>query len=271
MNTRTIQYLTVVTLTFAAAAPTLAQGSEPSPVLASEDGWRFKLTPYFWLGGMDGSVTKGPVTANISQDLGDVIDLLSDTFNAGAALHFEAATERWGVFADAMYLDLRAEGVGPVNGQVIDAEFQQFLGELGGFYSVAKAPRDPHATWVPSLDVLAGLRVYSMETELTPVGGTAREAGQTWFDPIIGIRGEVKAAEWLAVFGRGDIGGFGLDKGTVSNFSWNLEAGLRFDFSRTVGLSLGYRWLDVDYEDPSENFTYDVRMSGPFTALEIRF
>jgi len=221
---------------------------------------------------MQGSVSKNSFTANVDQSLGDVIDLLDDHLNFGAALHFEASHDRWGVFADAMYLDLEAVSGGDTTGDKVETLFQEFLGELGGFYSIVQSSRNqPPPMWNPRLDLLAGARVYALDSTITPPSGIERSHSETWIDPILGVRGEIKPLDWLSLFGRGDIGGFGLDKGTFSNFSWNVLAGVRFDFTRTVGLSVGYRWLDVDYENPSENFDYDIRTSGPFTALEFRF
>ena len=276
-----------VTLTAALAclvAPLSAHAQTTPPEPASEawvdpaaphdlkgGGWHFELAPYFWLAAMDGSVTKDNVTADIDQSLGDVASLLDDYFNGGLALHFEARHDRWGFIADGMYLKLQADGEHPVTHEPITADYDQFLGEIDGFYRVVDTASHPSPTWAPTLDVLAGVRVYSFETTLDPEVNKTVTGKQTWIDPILGLRGQVKPTQWLALFGRGDIGGFGLDDGTFSNFSWNVLAGLEFEFADWFALSIGYRWLDVDYKNTGDNFDYDMLVSGPFTALVFRF
>ena len=76
--------------------------------------------------------------------------------------------------------------------------------------------------------------------------------------------------EKLAFRVRGDIGGF--DIGSGSDLTWNVLGGFGYSLSERTTLWLGYRILDVDYDDGSGSdlFEYDIDMSGPIAGLAIR-
>src|SRR5688500_18620473 len=112
------------------------------------------------------------------------------------------------------------------------------------------------------MDLLGGVRVNDLDLEVNPELGATRDGSQTWIDPFIGVRGEITPAEWLTLFARGDIGGFGIEEGITSDFVWNTEAGLRFNLSRKASLAAGYRWLDTDFEEDDDDFEYDILASG---------
>jgi hypothetical protein len=41
--------------------------------------------------------------------------------------------------------------------------------------------------------------------------------------------------------------------------------------SKRVGLLLGYRWLDIDYENTDDLFVFDILQSGPMLAISYSF
>ena len=72
---------------------------------------------------------------------------------------------------------------------------------------------------------------------------------------------------------RGDFGGFGVG----SQFCWNTLAACSFMVAAQGGVTysgiLGYRALDVDYEQGSgrTKYEYDVLQHGPVSGLTIAF
>ncbi len=253
----------------APATETSHRSSTEEPALpAAPDKWSFEITPYFWLGALDGDVTARGVTASIDQDFGDVIDLLKDHLNFGASIHFEARYERWSIFIDALYMDLEGSRDGPLPGTGVDVELQQFIGEIGGSFRLAGAGREGVGRLRFVMDVLVAARVYYLDMEVDPqmLPSVGRE--ETWFDPIIGLRGEVRPLPWLGLFARGDIGGFGIGEGVTSEFSWNILTGIQLG-SQRLSFVAGYRWLDVDFEDGG--FEYDMLTHGPFLGMTMRF
>jgi hypothetical protein len=242
-----------------------------SNAIAQGGPWSVEVTPYFWLAQLDGEATVRGFEIDFDQDLSDAWDLLVDNFNLGGAVHLEAHNGQWGMFGDAMYLSLESEVTGPVFGQEIDVEFNQFVAEFGGFYRLIGADPDADGSSLrPHMDLLAGARVNDLDLEVNPESGATRDRNQTWIDPFVGVRGEIAPAEWLTFFARGDIGGFGIDEGTTSDLVWNIEAGVRFNMSRNAAINLGYRWLDTDFEDGDDDFEYDLMASGPFLSFRLR-
>lgn len=92
-----------------------------------------------------------------------------------------------------------------------------------------------------------------------------------WVDPIVGGRIQIDINEKLTFKARGDVGGFGV--GSASDFAWNVLAGFGYKLSHRTTFWLGYRILDVDYDNNDDDglFEYDVSIRGPVAGLEIRF
>lgn len=94
-----------------------------------------------------------------------------------------------------------------------------------------------------------------------------------WVDPVIGgsIRHQLAPGQQLLF--RGDIGGFGVG----SEFSWNVLAAYSFEICTEDGVTysglVGYRALDVDYEQGSgrDRYEYDMLQHGPLSGLTISF
>jgi len=90
-----------------------------------------------------------------------------------------------------------------------------------------------------SFDVLGGARVWSLTTELDPVGGLADPLSFTddmaWVDPIVGARARVNLSDAFYVTGWGMIGGFGAG----SKLTWDVMGALGYEVSDTpTGTSL---------------------------------
>lgn len=255
------------------STPAVTPAANVQSIEVDVDKWKFRLTPYFWLGAMNGDLAVKGRTIDIHQDVGDVINLIDNHLNFGASLHFEAEKGRWGIFTDLLYLDLAGEHTGPLGIVVKDISSQQFIGELGGFYTVI-APKPRSEGSMPfRVDALAGCRVTSLENSINPtLLGTVTES-QTWIDPIIGARAAVDPLDWLQLSARGDIGGFDIAPGTTTKFSWQVILDVSFRLSDLLSLELGYRWLSQDFEDGSgaNAFVYDITTGGPFLGLTFKF
>ena len=94
---------------------------------------------------------------------------------------------------------------------------------------------------------------------VAPAGAVIR-AGATGFRPL--------GADWEPVT-KGDIGGFGVG----SDFAWHVTAFAVWNFFDYATLMLGFRYLDVDYDDGNGagRFLWDVSESGPAAGLAWRF
>ena len=126
-----------------------------------------------------------------------------------------------------------------------------------------------------NFELLAGLRYISMDLTLdiqppVPPAPTQRFQGdQSWTDLIIGGRVGTSAGKRFRFWARGDVGGFGISNS--SNLAVNVVLMSKLKVSRRVGLLLGYRWLDIDYENTDDLFVFDILQSGPMLAISYSF
>lgn len=88
---------------------------------------------------------------------------------------------------------------------------------------------------------------------------------QYWFDPIIGLRGQVNFTRWLYLAAQGDVGGFGAG----SQIAWNVQASLGVNFTRNIFAELGYRYMYVDYEN--NGFLYNMNSYGLYSSIGFKF
>ena len=177
-----------------------------------------------------------------------------------------AAEGRYGRFifmGDMIYAKISgsAETPGPFFSSA-KIETSSFIGTAMAGYRVLDDPGY-------SLDALAGIRGYAVDTELTLfpgllAGGTIHDS-EAWVDPLIGAKGRVALTDQWYLTGWGFVGGFDVS----SKFSWDVFGGVGYAFNKSVSGVVGYRALGVDYENG--NFLYDVVQQGPVVGLVARF
>ena len=114
-----------------------------------------------------------------------------------------------------------------------------------------------------------GLRAWWLNTEIRLDPGLlpGRTVDQTtnWVDPVIAARASLRLNDRLSLTGYGDIGGFGVG----SEFTWQVVATLDWRVSDWISASLGYRWIQIEYED--RRATINLDMSGPILGASFRF
>jgi hypothetical protein len=228
---------------------------------AKSDSWTFGLTPYVWLAGLEGDVATIAALPPISVDAGfdDIIENIDFTLMVAA----EARRGRFGLLADISYLSLSVEGDTP--GTLFDGgeiESETLFATFAGAYRTLESDH-------VDLDLLAGLRLWYVETEIDLdaglLPGQGVEDDEFWADPIIGLRANAALGHRFFLTGTADIGGFGVS----SDFTWQVLGTLGYEFNDWFAARVGYRHLDVDYED--DGFLWDVAMSGPILGATFRF
>jgi hypothetical protein len=197
---------------------------------ASAQQWDWKLTPYLWAAGLDGSATVGPVAADVSVDFSDVLDIL----RGGGLVRFEAQSDRHGFYGDLVYLRLKEEEARDTIGGSLELKFDALIAEGAYFYRVG--------------DIYAlefGARYWDFETTLRPALLPEATRTNDFVDGFIGFRSEFDINEQWDLLFRGNVGGGGSD------FSAGLQVDFRRSFANGNSLDIGYRALDIDYEDGS--------------------
>jgi hypothetical protein len=261
---------------------------------AESGEWHFTFAPYGWATWLKGDQTVKGRTVGLEVDPLQVIEHLEAVPFMG---YSEARRGPLAFYGDIVYakLGLDAEGVTSRSrnrfttrtlSASLGLEFEQTVAEFGGTYEMAKW-QGPASTFT-AFDVVAGARYWhqhmSIDFALTTtldIGdlvttrgiAVARSGSVDWIDPIVGgsIRHQLAPGQQILL--RADVGGFGVG----SEFSWNLLAAYSFEICTQDGVTysglLGYRALDVDYEQGSgrSHYEYDMLQHGPLSGLTVRF
>jgi hypothetical protein len=122
------------------------------------------------------------------------------------------------------------------------------------------------------VDIFAGARYWKIDTELQFGGGLGVLDGknirndESWLDPLIGIKARSLLGDsQFYVTGGLAAGGFGIG----SDSFYDISANIGYQWSKSIGTTLGYRLFDVDYEEGS--FLYDVKQEGWLLGLSWAF
>lgn len=224
--------------------------------------WQFQIAPYIWAAGLDGDVATlpGVPAASVEAGFTDIVENLDVAFMIAG----EAHNGRAGLFADIFYADIEATGSVP------DPSYSTADLESRTLYATGAVFRRIWADERADLDVMAGLRLWSVDTELALGAGTSPATAvshdENWADPFIGFkaRGTLGAGRFYqslsVLFGGFDVG---------SDLMWDANVNLGYQWTDGFLTSIGYRFLAVDYSN--DEFLYDVVQEGPTVALIWRF
>ncbi len=249
-----------------------AQPSQDSATPAGEKSWELKFKIYGWLPtSIDGRAGVGSSTSNLHYNCRDILHLVDELtclFEGG----LEVRVGRWGFIADLLHGRLEDSQ----RRRLVKAHlsFELTILELAGFYRVGTWTLPPRCGKSISLDFLGGARYIKLGGDAI-IGGRHREidlgGSRDWWDMFVGPRITWQATEKLALFARGDVGGFGI--GNSSQCTWQIKGGVEYDILKNVFIELGFRLLDIDYVSGSgsDEFRFDVQMYGPYLGLGVKF
>ena len=118
--------------------------------------------------------------------------------------------------------------------------------------------------------MVGGIRYWSVDKKLSLGAGLlpARKISnkEGWIDPLVGLKALTLLGESkFFVSGAFVFGGFGVG----SDFMWDANISLSYQWTKGFLTTLGYRYLDVDYEDGK--FLYDVALDSLVFGLSWRF
>lgn len=206
--------------------------------LASAQEWDWSLTPYLWASSIEGDAGVGPITADLSVDFGDIVDVLS----GAALLHVEALTDDHGYFGDLVYLATESHDGGRVR-----AELDTTIVELGYLRRTSR------------IGLEFGIRYWDFDVEIDPTTLATQQGESDWVDGFVGIRSVRELGDKWNLTTRANIGAGGTDftYGVGLVFGREMSSGSQF----VAGLKL----LDIDYEDTTDNgrpFSLDTMFVG---------
>lgn len=256
----------------ALAAPVLLASTAASAQTA--DSWKWQASIYAYLPDISGR-TAFPATGEgggATLDAETILDSLKMTFMG----NIEASNGRWGMFTDAVYMDIGATKSGyrdfTVGGSALPAgvdanasyDLKGWAWTLAGTWRVASDPAS-------KMDVLAGARLFDLrqtfEYELTGNVGSIPVAGRSGTS-------EAKLSNWDAVVGVKGRLAFGEDRKWFVPYYADIgtgESDLTFQVMGGLGYSFGWgdvvaAWRYLDYDMKSGNKIESMTFNGPAIA-----
>ena len=233
-------------------------------VVTAESGWKFKLAPYLWFAGVDGDVSTIPDAATGPVKMSPS-DAISDTEVSLMAI-FTAKKQRHGILIDFLYTDVQStEELVPEINLSMKSTSKNTIASMAYMYEVYKKEQT-------IIDLFAGARYWNVDTELELSDGQGMLAGmgirneEDWVDPLIGINANIPLGQSQFYFQCAVAGGgFGVG----SDFFYDVMANIGYHWNKSISTTLGYRLIDVDYENGS--FVYDLRQDGLLLGLAWSF
>jgi hypothetical protein len=246
----------------AALIATSVIGSVAHSQDASDGGWHYLIEPYVMFPNMKGEVGVGNLPPSpVDEGPEDIFENLQ----TGAMLYAEAHNGEWAISSDVLYMKLEAD-VPPSrllnSGNV---EVSQLGWELALLRRLS-----------PLFELGVAATYNEIEAEvrlaLNTLGGPVeRSAGLTedWIDPTLVARATIPLSDNWFLQGRGNIGGFDVG----SELTWQAQVDVGYRVSDLLLLTLGYRVIDIDYDNGSgrDRFVYDMRIFGPVLRLGFNF
>jgi hypothetical protein len=227
---------------------------------SDDSGWHFGLTPYIFLPSLSGTVgARGHSIELGSSNFGGTGK--RDNFVIGFMAAVEARKGRLVIVNDLIWANITSEKdtVGPLYGSA-KVGTKAFILDPEAGYRFVNSEKG-------SVDVLAGVRIWSVEANLdTTTGvmpGFSVSQRKTWAAPVVGIRGTANVTPRFFLSGKFDIGGAGIG----ADLTTQLIGLAGFKFTKHVAMLGGYRWLQVDYDD-KHGFLFDTQMSGIVAGLK---
>jgi hypothetical protein len=268
-NTKAI--LVIFFILFGAMVPWAYGETAPPAQSPPENQWKFSVVPFMWATAIDSTVTVGGYETSTTTSFSDIWRNL----NGAMMIHLEAQKGKFGLFLEPMYSKIRADGTFerqrlpglPAIPRDLTLTYEQWIIEGGAFYQAGKWQVGENKDQWMTLDILAGVRYWSIKVDLDTSTVVNPGGSNSWVDPIIGARLNADLSKKVMLNLRADIGGFGVG----SDFTWNGLAAIGYRFTENITGLVGYRALYVDYKSGTSRARYEQTFYGPIMGLAFTF
>lgn len=216
------------------------------------DDWQVEVTPYLWAAGIDGELTLRGQDVEVDASFSDI----ADTLDVGGSLLAEASNGRW---VNWMQLDHLSTDTGDVDAGPLRADLESRTTML----AMGTGWRFPGFGARSTIDVLVGVRHFSIDDTLDLRGGGHIDNHMDLYDAIVALRPRLQlSAHWtfsptLSV-GGGD-----------SDLVWEMSPQFEYRLRERYEVRVGYRNLAYDVDQGGSKI--DIIFRGPVLGLGMRF
>jgi opacity protein-like surface antigen len=221
-------------------------------VAQADEPWEFRLTPYVWVPYIDGNFAVG------SDQPSSTSTSIFDYLDGGILLQGEVRKGDWALLGEFDYLSF-SHSASSAQGR-FGTEVT-----VDGYMATLALAKRIHETSRSSVDFFGGARHWRINLTTDFVNLQTRSASKIWTDPIFGLRGAYDITDDIFVTGLADIGGFDVG----SKFQLELVARGAYRLTDSLNVALGYRYLDIDFDDSV--LVLDASFYGPFLAVDLNF
>ncbi len=209
----------------------------PAAAQETRNDWKFEVTGYAWLMGLNADLSAGGRKVSVSKDFTDLIEHV----DIGGSLSVAVSKGPWIVVVQGDYFDV-SENADTDWGETKVKTNSTFL-NLGAGYRFSDLPLEA------KLDVLVGVRYLHLKNEMDFPGGISLDRTSDIVDPCLTINPTVPLVGKL-YFNLPLSFGAGGD----SDYLYELQPNLRYQFTPAVAARLGWRWLYYKYDGGRTEF-----------------
>lgn len=242
-----------------AALATMVAASSGNAFATDPEGFKGEITPYLWYAGLEGDVTLNGRNVEFEKSAGD----LFETVEAGGAVLAVFQYNRFMLWGQMDYFSLSTDELKvddrPQGGSL---DTKMLLGEVAVGYQING--------WFEgmTIDLLAGVRSLTMESDLELFGRGTISRDNDLLDPIFVVRpsiplfpSKVKGLRFnptLAIGGGGD-----------AELVYELFPQLQYQITNNIAARLGYR--TVGYKFEKDDNELDFSLSGLIAGVGVTF
>lgn len=214
-------------------------------------GIDWKIAPYLWTVGLDGSITIGEINQDIDVSFSDI---LSD-FELGGSLYAELGKGNHAFHIDYTYIRTRPDPT-PLPTPPFQEGAELASKMTINIFEPAYNYRFNGAEYGPSL--VLGARLVDIKMRMNIGNLPAAEAGPDWWDYFVGVKTH------NAISDKWDFDFYGTIGTGGSDTPWTLQGMFGRKFSNGNRLGLGVRVWGIDYSDKGG-------LMGDYTAIDATF
>lgn len=237
------------------AAPAFAETAVETP----EPSWEFVLEPYLWVASIDGKIGSSQNPSPAAITFVDLLEQLKLAAMGAVSLRYK----RVGVFGDANFVKVDKNVNLPPNAATglthVDVTAKVAFGTAGVFYRLRPTER-------LTLDPYIGARWWFVDLDLgfmpSPPGFRI-SPDRAWADFVVGLMLNYDITDRWFIEAAADVGG------GASTVDWQGYAGTGYDLRDSVALSVGWRYIGVDYNQ--NGLLFDATLEGLLVGLKFRF
>ncbi len=212
------------------------------PAHAQEKDWKFEVTPYLWMAGIEGDVTVGDTTLEADVGFSDILDAVDASFAFLSVTQYK----QWVIWTQLDYMSLSTDNLDdpPPNSEINTDVI--ILTAAGGYQF--SGPFGEGST----VDALIGIRYLGIDNEIE-IGPLSADKSRNITDVVLVLRpsailfketfkGRLRFNPTLSI-GGGD-----------SDLTYELQPQLQYQITEHFAGRLGYRRLFYDISGDRADF-----------------